>query len=57
LCQFTQTLLKPGFAKHKVSLPPGMARELNYDVLSERMAYYSRYAIGKKDVMIGFSLL
>jgi hypothetical protein len=34
-----------------------MARELNYNVLSEWMTYYSRYATGKKDIMLGFSLL
>jgi hypothetical protein len=40
-----------------VSLASGMAREPNYNILSERMAYYSRYAIRKKGVMFGFSLL
>jgi hypothetical protein len=34
-----------------------MAREPNYDILSEWMAYYSRYAIGNNDVMLGFSLV
>jgi hypothetical protein len=34
-----------------------MARELNYNILSERMAYYLRYATRKKSVMLGFSLL
>jgi hypothetical protein len=34
-----------------------MARELNYNILSERMAYYLRYATRKKNVMLGFSLL
>jgi hypothetical protein len=57
LYQLTQTLLKPRFARQKVSLPSGMAREPNYNILLEQMAYYSRYAIKKKGVMFGFSLL
>jgi hypothetical protein len=36
---------------------PGMAREPNYNILSEHMAYYSRYTTEKKDVMLRFSLL
>jgi hypothetical protein len=57
LCRFAQAVLKPGFAWWKVSLPTGMAREPNYNILSEQMAYYSRYATIKKGVMLGFSLL
>jgi hypothetical protein len=57
LYQLTQTLLKPRFARQKVSLASVMAREPNYNILSERMAYYSKYAIRKKGVMFGFSLL
>jgi hypothetical protein len=52
-CWFTHTLLKPGFARQKVSLPPGMARDLNYIILSERMAYYPGYATGKDGIAIG----
>jgi hypothetical protein len=57
LCWFTQTLLKIGFARQKMSLPLGMARESNHGILSEWRAYYSRYAIGRKGIMLGFSLL
>jgi hypothetical protein len=34
-----------------------MTRELNYNILFKRMAYYSRYTTGKKCVMLVFSLL
>jgi hypothetical protein len=57
LCRFTQALLKPGFARWKVSLAPRVARESSYNILSERMTYYSRYATRRKGVMLGFSLL
>jgi hypothetical protein len=57
LCRFTQVLLKSGFARRKVLLPPRVAREPNYNILSERMAYYSGYVTGKKCVMLRFSLL
>jgi hypothetical protein len=36
----------------KVSLPPRMARESIYDILSEQMMYYSSYATEKKSVMV-----
>jgi hypothetical protein len=49
--------LKPRFARQKVSLPPGMTSESNYNILSERMAYYSRYVIRNKCVILGFSML
>jgi hypothetical protein len=45
-----QTLLKSRLARRKVSFPYGVAREPNYNTLSEWMVYYSRYAIEKKDV-------
>jgi hypothetical protein len=47
----------PGLARRKVSFPYKVAREPNCNILSERMAYYSRYATGKKGVMLGFSML
>jgi hypothetical protein len=50
-------LLKPGFARQKVSFPYGVAREPNYNILLEWMAYYSRYTTRKKGVMLGFSML
>jgi hypothetical protein len=50
-------LLKPGLARRKVSFPYGMAREPNDNIISGQMAYYSRYASRKKDVMLGFLLL
>jgi hypothetical protein len=34
-----------------------VAEEPNYNILLERMAYYSRYITEKKGVMLGFSLL
>jgi hypothetical protein len=40
-----------------VSFPYGVAREPNYNILLEWMAYYSRYITRKKCVMLGFSLL
>jgi hypothetical protein len=49
-------LLKLGFARWKVSFPYGVARETNYNILSEGMAYYLRYAIKKNCVMRGFSM-
>jgi hypothetical protein len=57
LCQFAQALLKLGLARWKVSFPYDVASELNYNILSERIVYYLRYAIGKKGVMLGFSML
>jgi hypothetical protein len=57
MCRFAQPHLKPGFATWKVSFPYEVAREPNYNILSERMEYYSRYATGKKGVIFGFSLL
>jgi hypothetical protein len=57
LCWFTHALLKLGFARRKVSLPPRVAREPSYNILSERMAYYSRYATGKKGLMLEFLML
>jgi hypothetical protein len=33
-----------------------MEREQNYNIISEWMAYYSRYATRKEGVMLGFSL-
>jgi hypothetical protein len=50
-------LVRPGFARRKVSLPPKMARELNHNILSEWMTYYLRYTTRKKCVMLEFSLL
>jgi hypothetical protein len=49
-------LLKLGFAGWKVSFPYGVARETNYNILSEGMAYYLRYAIEKNCIMRGFSM-
>jgi hypothetical protein len=46
-----------GFARRKVSLPYGLVRESNYNILLEQMVYYSRYATGTKGGMLGFSLL
>jgi hypothetical protein len=57
LCWFTQALLKPGLARQKVPFSYGVARGPNYNILSEQMVYYSRYATGKKCVMLGSSLL
>jgi hypothetical protein len=57
LCLFAQALLKPGPARQKVSFPYRVAREPNYNILSEQMASYSRYATGKEDVILGFSVL
>jgi hypothetical protein len=57
LCQFTQALLKSGLTRWKVSFPYEVEREPNYNILSERMAYYLRYATGKKCVMLGFLML
>jgi hypothetical protein len=37
--------------------PNGVAEEPNYNILSEWISYYSRYATKKKCVMLGFSLL
>jgi hypothetical protein len=34
-----------------------VAEELNFNILSEWMAYYSRYTTGKEGVILGFSLL
>jgi hypothetical protein len=55
LCRFAHALLKLGLARWKVLLPLRVARELRYSILSEWMAYYSRYATGKKGLMLGFS--
>jgi hypothetical protein len=55
LCQLA--LLKPRLARQEVLLPPRVARALNYNIISKWMAYYSRYATGKKGVMLRFSLL
>jgi hypothetical protein len=49
--------LKPRIARRKVSFPYRVAREPNYNILSEHMVYYSRYATGKKGALLGFSLL
>jgi hypothetical protein len=57
LCWFTHALLKPGLARRKMSFPYEMAREPNYNILSERMAYYSRYTTENKCVVLGFSML
>jgi hypothetical protein len=57
LCQFVQAFLKPGFARRKVSFSYGVERGPNYNILSEWMTYYSRYATGKKCGILGFSLL
>jgi hypothetical protein len=46
LCRFAQALLKPRHAEQKVPFPHRVAREPNYNILSERMTYYSRYATG-----------
>jgi hypothetical protein len=40
-----------------VSIPNEVAEEPNYNIILERVAYYSRYATEKKGVMLGFSLL
>jgi hypothetical protein len=55
LCRFAQTLFKAGLARWKVSFPYGVAREPNYNILSERMMYYSRYATRKKCIVLWFS--
>jgi hypothetical protein len=34
-----------------------VAREPNYNILSEWMAYYSRYTTEKKGVILGFSMV
>jgi hypothetical protein len=57
LCQFIQTLLKPGLARWKLSFPYGVAREPNHNILSKQMVYYLRYATKNKGVMLEFSLL
>jgi hypothetical protein len=38
-------------------IPYRVAREPNYNILLELISYYLRYAIRKKGVMLGFSLL
>jgi hypothetical protein len=38
-------------------LPNKVAREPNYNILSKRTAYYSRYATEKEGVMLGFLML
>jgi hypothetical protein len=41
----------------KCHFPYRVAREPNYNIISEWMAYYSRYATRKNCVMLGFSML
>jgi hypothetical protein len=50
-------LLKLGLARWKVSFPYGVERGPNYNIYSEWMGYYLRYATRKKGVMLGFSML
>jgi hypothetical protein len=50
-------LLKARLSRQKMSLPYGMAREPNYNILSEWIAYYLRYATRKKGVVLRISLL
>jgi hypothetical protein len=50
-------LLKPRFARQKVSLPPRMTSESNYNILSERMPYYLRYITRNKCVILRFLML
>jgi hypothetical protein len=40
-----------------MSFPYRMAGEPNYNILWERMVYYSRYATGKKGVALRISML
>jgi hypothetical protein len=42
--------------KMESGIPYGVAKEPNYNIPLEQMMYYSRYAIRKKCVMLGFSM-
>jgi hypothetical protein len=57
LCWFAQALFKPGLVRWEVSFPYGVVGEPNYNILSEWMAYYSRYITGKKGNVLGFLML
>jgi hypothetical protein len=55
LWQFIQALLKMKFAKWKAHFLLGICKMTHVQHSSERMAYDSRYATGKKSVALGVS--
>jgi hypothetical protein len=57
LCWFNQALLKTKVARWKVHFLVGISKRPMYIHSSESMEYYSRYATGKKNDVLGVSLL
>jgi hypothetical protein len=55
LCRFVQTLLKTKVARWKAHLLLSVCKKTHVQHSSEQMAYYLRYAIGKKGVALGVS--
>jgi hypothetical protein len=55
LCRFVQAPLKTKVARWKAHFLLGICEKTHVQHSSERMAYYSRYATGKKGVSLGVS--
>jgi hypothetical protein len=55
LCRFIQALLKTKVVRWKLHFLLGICKKTIVQHSSERMAYYSRYATGKKGVALGVS--